>query len=199
VKLKHFKRYCYIFLLLLITANNAHATDPGACFKMYAANGNESYQYQLGEYINFDASCTSSNLKDDHRAWFVPPFTGVTDPENWAGFPGTPCYVGVANLGTDSDPHYIYFHNTTECPFLTDAKSYSTSYYKEGTYVMRLDMTDENYQHNGPVPSQSNYTMSKQFTVGRPGSSTCMQDGNTYCAPDTNIAWLVPVVSLLLN
>lgn len=196
-----FKWSLCVLTFMLMLANNAHAADPGACFKMYDAAGTESYQYELGEYIKFDASCTASNLTDDHRAWFVPRFTGVTDPENWVGKnPGTPCYVGVVNFGTASDPFYAYFHNTDECPFLTSSKVFSTEYYQEGTYVMRLDMTDENYRHSGSTPTDSNYTMSKQFVVGRAGSATCLDDGYTYCPPLAyqDIAWLVPVISLLM-
>lgn len=188
--------------LYCLTVGSAFATDPGVCFRIYDSSGVESYQYDLGEYMRFDASCTTSNLADDHRAWFVPPFTGVTDPENWEGkIPSTPCWVGVLNLGTDTDPYYLYGHNTRECPFLTSAKMYSTSYYKEGSYVMRLDMTDENYQHSGSVETRSNYTMSKVFTIGRAGSTACLQEGYVYCPPADvqQIAWLIPVLSLILN
>lgn len=202
MKLKTIEWSIGVLIFTLMLANNAHATDPGVCFNMYDANGTESYQYELGEYIKFDASCTASNLTDDHRAWFVPPFTSVTDTESWEGkIPSTPCYVTVANFGTDSDPFYAYFHNTSECSFLTSSKVFSTEYYQEGTYVMRLDMTDENYQHSGSSPTDSNYTMSKQFVVGRAGSTTCLEDGYNYCPhlAYQNIAWLVPVISLLLN
>ena len=196
---KNLNRYFYVVTLLLISVANANATNPGVCFKIYDASGAENYHFELGEYLKFDASCTSLNLADDHRAWFVPPFTAEPNPDQSVS-PFTPCYVGVwqPNL---ADNVYYYFHNTRECPFYTGSSAFSTSYFKEGTYVMQLDMTDEQYRHNGTSPVLSSYTMSKQFTVGRAGSATCLEDGYNYCKPidGANLAWLVPVISLLLN